>query len=104
MFERYPDLRAIGFHLSLWVQLHIEFDDFCDAKIKERFGGLFDRVGGGLFPAVIVNYSLGTLRHIVLPLNMAPGSRYPNASQSNSALKGYEISACAAQQRRNFFL
>jgi hypothetical protein len=30
--------------------LHIEFDDFCDAKIAERFGSLFDRVGGGLFP------------------------------------------------------
>jgi hypothetical protein len=30
--------------------LHIEFDDFCDAKIAERFGSLFDRVGGGLVP------------------------------------------------------
>jgi hypothetical protein len=48
IFERYLELRAIGFHLSFWVQLHIEFDDFCDAKIAERFGSLFDRVDGGL--------------------------------------------------------
>jgi len=29
--------------------LHIEFDDFCDAKIAESFRGLLDRVAGGLF-------------------------------------------------------
>ena len=42
--------------ISLRVQLHIEFDDFCDAKIAERFGSLFDRVGGGLFPRFLCCY------------------------------------------------
>jgi hypothetical protein len=33
--------------------LHIEFDDLCDANIAERYGGLFDRFGGGLFPGFV---------------------------------------------------
>src|SRR6478672_3025612 len=70
-FERQIDLRAIRFDLSLRVQLHIEFDDFCDANIAERFGGLFDRVGGGLFPGFFagadqLNNIVDALRHVVL--------------------------------------
>jgi hypothetical protein len=47
--------------------LHIEFDDFCDAKIAESFGGLFDRVGSGLFPGFVagtdqLNYIVDALR------------------------------------------
>src|ERR1700748_425306 len=72
-FERQLDLRALCFHLSLRVQLHIEFDDFCDANIAERFGGLFDRVGGGLFPRFLAapdqqNHIVDAIRHVVLPL------------------------------------
>jgi hypothetical protein len=101
-FERYLDLRAIGFHLSLPVQLHIEFDDFCDAKIAEGFGGFFDRVGGGLFPGFVagtdqLDHIVDALRHVVLPFGMEAGNWVlPAASEPNitiSALKRCDV-AC----------
>jgi hypothetical protein len=51
--ERHIKLGAIGLYFSLGVQLYIEFDDLCDAKFSERFRGLLDRVGGGLFPGFV---------------------------------------------------
>ena len=56
--------------------MHIEFDDFCDAKIAERFGSLFDRVGGGFFLGFFAatdqqNHIVDALRHVVLPFKSA---------------------------------
>jgi hypothetical protein len=51
-FERQFDLRAICLDLSLPIELHVEFGDFCDTKVAKRFGSLFDRVSGSLFPGV----------------------------------------------------
>src|SRR5258705_13818395 len=37
--ERYVELGAIGLYFSFGVELNIEFDYLCDAKISERFCG-----------------------------------------------------------------
>jgi hypothetical protein len=52
VFKRQFDLRAICLNPSLPVELHIEFGDFRDTKVAKRFGSLFDRVSGSLFPGL----------------------------------------------------
>src|SRR3974390_457279 len=69
--ERHIKLGTIGFYFSFGVQLQIEFDDLCDAKISEGFCGFFKRVGGGLFPRLIAgtdqfNDLIDAVRHGVL--------------------------------------
>src|SRR4051812_17516936 len=70
--ERHAELGAVGLYLSLGVQLHVELDDLRDAQFSQRFPGLLDRVGGGLFPGVAAgadqfNDLVDALRHLVLP-------------------------------------
>src|SRR5258706_7481441 len=92
--ERHINLGAIGLYFSLGVQLHIEFDDLCDAEFSERFCGSLDRVGGGLFPGFVAgtdqfNDLVDALRHFVLPFGMKqvlPAAVQP--STTISALKG----------------
>src|ERR1700744_448625 len=52
-FKRNIEFGAIGLDLSLGVQLQIEFDNFCDAKIAKRFSGSLDRGCGRLFPGFV---------------------------------------------------
>jgi hypothetical protein len=87
--ERHINLGAIGLYFSLGVQLHIEFDDLCDAEFSERFCGLLDRVGGGLFPGFVAgtdqfNDLVDALRHFVLPFGM----KLPAAVQPSITISG----------------
>src|SRR5882757_9587208 len=92
--ERHIHLGAIGLYFSLGVQLHNEFDDLCDAEFSERFCGLLDRVGGGLFPGFVAgtdqfNDLVDAVGHFVLPFGMKqmlPATVQP--SITISALKG----------------
>src|SRR5438105_7827383 len=74
-FERDGELGAVGFDFALGIQLHVEFVDFGDPKIPQRFPGPVERGGGGLLPGFRTgtdqfNDFVDALRHVVLPFGV----------------------------------
>src|SRR3954451_23627151 len=71
-FERHLDLGPVGVDLAVG-DLHVEFDDFGDAKVSQTLRSAFDSGARGFFPGIGAgadqfNDLVNTLRHDALPL------------------------------------
>src|ERR1700760_2260091 len=51
--EGHVELGTIGLDLALGIELHVELDDFRDAKVAQCLRGPLDRDGRGLFPGFL---------------------------------------------------
>src|ERR1700716_3676534 len=70
-FERHLDLGPVGFDLAVG-DLHVEFDDFSNAKVSQTLRSAFDSSARGFFPGLGAgahqfNNFVNTLSHGVLP-------------------------------------